>query len=177
MMLTTERDRFIRQDVRDAIRWTRETLPADARQHVATLPMSLRYAGIEVIHASHVFKPDWHYVIDNHSVMANFLFQHASVAFNGHTHLPLAALHQRGSQPRLLMLRSMKLPPRHKFMINVGSVGQPRDRNPEASFVLYETKDRSVEIHRIPYDIEETQKQMREARLPLNLITRLSEGR
>ncbi len=177
MMLDSSRDHLVRQEVRDAIAWTRNELPPDDREWLGNLPRSLHYAGFEILHASHVFKPDWHYVMDSHSVMANFLFQATSLAFNGHTHLPLIALHRRSHSPKLLMFRNISLPPNHKYMINVGSVGQPRDRNPQAAYVTYETKDRSITLHRVAYDIADTQKRMRQARLPESFITRLAEGR
>ena len=81
LMLHDEgREETLRPEVRDAIQWTRETLPAEAREWVANLPMSMTYAGVEVVHASHVLKPVWHYVLDVQSVMGNFVFQTASVA-------------------------------------------------------------------------------------------------
>jgi predicted phosphodiesterase len=177
MMLNQARDLHLRKDVRDAIQWTRQALPQDVKGWLGTLPRSLRYAGFEVLHASHVYRPEWHYVMDMHSVMANFLFQGPALSFNGHTHLPLLALHQRGHAPKLLMLRHLSVPPHHKCLVNVGSVGQPRDRNPEASYVIYETKDRSVTPMRTAYDIADTQERMRKAGLPQNFINRLGEGR
>jgi len=177
MMLNDQRDYLMRPDVRAVIRWTRETVPHETREWLGNLPRTLRYAGFEVVHASHVFRPEWHYVMDGHSVMANFLFQDSALAFNGHTHLPLLALHQRGHTPKLIMLRRIVLPPGHRCLVNVGSVGQPRDRNPEAAAVIYETRDRSVMPVRAAYDIADTQKRMRQADLPENFINRLTEGR
>lgn len=177
MMLNVGREERLRPEVRDAIVWTREQLDDETVAWLGNLPRTAQYAGVEVVHASHVFKPDWHYVVDSRSVMANFLFQRTSISFNGHTHLPLMALHHRGRKPKLLMLRDIVLPPNHRFLINVGSVGQPRDRNPHAAFVTFETRDREVALHRVPYDIEAVQKRIEQAGLPQNCAARLAEGR
>ncbi len=139
--------------------------------------MTYQYAGIELVHASHVLNPLWNYVVDVRSATANFLYQRTAICFNGHTHLPLIALHRRGQKPKLIMFRDMELPKNHKFLINGGSVGQPRDRNPQASCAIFETRDRTIRLIRVPYDISETQRLMREADLPPRLAARLSEGR
>lgn len=177
MMLATDRDDRVRQEVLDAIDWTRSVLPRDARERLGMLPMAHHYAGIEVIHASHLLNPKWNYVVDPKTATTNFLFQRTAISFNGHTHLPLIALHRRGDKPKLLMFRDMELPKNHKFLINVGSVGQPRDRNPQAACAVFETRDRTIQLLRVPYDITETQRLMRQADLPPRLAARLSEGR
>lgn len=177
MMVNDDRDCRLRAEVQESIRWTRDVLPQDAKEWVGTLPVTLQYAGIEVVHASHVITPEWHYVVDPRAVMANFLFQSTAISFNGHTHLPAIALHQHGHTPKLIMFRDMVLPKNHRFLINVGSVGQPRDRNPDAAFTIFETRDRSIALRRIPYDVERTQAAIRKAGLPERLATRLAEGR
>jgi diadenosine tetraphosphatase ApaH/serine/threonine PP2A family protein phosphatase len=63
-----------------------------------------------------------------------------------------------------------------RFIVNPGSVGQPRDNNPDAAFAIYDTDTRLVTFRRVPYDIEETQAQMDAAGLPRPLITRLALG-
>lgn len=177
MMSNTARVQKLRPDVRDALVWTREQLAAEEIEWLARLPRSLQYGGLELVHASHVIEPEWHYVIDRRSIAANFLFQTAPLAFNGHSHVPLIALHRAGERPRMVELKNLELPPGYRYMINVGSVGQPRDRNPMAAFVTYETKNRKVELHRVRYDVAATQAGIRAAGLPDSLATRLAEGR
>jgi len=71
----------------------------------------------------------------------------------------------------------MHLPAGYRFMINVGSVGQPRDRNPMAAFVTFETRDRRIKVHRVRYDIAATQADMATTSLPESFRLRLAEGR
>lgn len=177
MMLNTARLPKLRPDVRDALVWTRDQLDQESRNWLGKLPRRLRYGGVEVIHASHVIRPEWHYVIDRRSVAANFLFQSAPLSFNGHSHVPLLAIHRHGERARMVELHNVKLPSGYHYMVNVGSVGQPRDRNPMAAFVTFETRDRRVELHRARYDVALTQAAISEMGLPQSLAARLSEGR
>ncbi len=171
------REALMRADVRRVIQWTRETLDKEAFDWLAELPMEVNYAGINVVHSSHVFRPEWHYVVDERSICANFLFQSCATAFNGHTHLPLVAIHNRGSRPRLIMLRDFDLPRDDRCMINVGSVGQPRDRHPQAACAVFETRTRRVSLFRVDYDVALAQKAIRNADLPAFFAERLGEGR
>ncbi len=177
MMVSSARFKKLRDDVRNATQWTRTQLTDEQRRWLGSLPISLHYGGLELVHASHVLRPEWQYVIDHRSMAANFIFQSAPLAFNGHSHVPLLTLHKHGERPRMVELRDMQLPPHYRYMINVGSVGQPRDRNPMASFATYETRDRRVKPWRVRYDIDATQACIRAAGLPESLALRLAEGR
>jgi predicted phosphodiesterase len=171
------RDWGINPDARNALAWTADALSPEARDWLGNLPRLLQYGGIEVVHASHAWAPRWPYLLDERRVFASFLFQTAVFTFHGHTHIPLLAVHQRGHRPRLLKLRTMELPRGCRSLANAGAVGQPRDGNPHASCLVFETKDRQLHPLRVSYDVAETQRQMREAALPERLILRLAEGR
>jgi len=67
--------------------------------------------------------------------------------------------------------------PNHKYLVNVGSVGQPRDGNPQAALVVYDTGANKIQLHRVDYDIEKCQRKIHEAGLPERLSERLSIGR
>ena len=177
MMCSDSRLARLRPHVREAVLWSREQLTAEDRQWLAGLPRVLQYAGFELVHSSHVLRPEWHYVIDRRSAAANFLFQTSSICFNGHSHVPLLALHRDGSRPRLVELGNIKLPRGYRFLINVGSVGQPRDRNPMAACATFETREKEVRLLRVRYDVEDTQKKIRKAGLPEHLAARLEAGR
>ena len=71
----------------------------------------------------------------------------------------------------------IQLQPNHKYLINVGSVGQPRDRDPRAAFVTYDVERALVKLHRVEYDIAGSQKKILDAGLPLRLADRLAVGR
>ena len=166
----------LRDDVRHAIEWNYEQLSDDARNWVAALPRVKEYGSIEIVHASHVMHPEWLYVLDKQSVMANFFFQRRNISFHGHTHVPLIALHKQGTNPTVFRFQKTSVPPQHKALINAGSVGQPRDRNPDAAYIVFDSESREVELKRVPYDISKTQEKMKAAQLPEKLIQRLKSG-
>jgi len=177
MMTNIGREDILREEVQDAIHWTRQQLSVEEREWLGGLPRVIAYAGIEATHASHVLRPEWHYVMDIPGLMGNLLFQTTLISFIGHTHVPFLGLHQRGHRPRMIMLRDLGLPRNHRCVVNVGSVGQPRDRRPEAAFVTFETRDREIAVHRVPYDIADSQRRIREAGLPDAFARRLADGR
>ncbi len=102
----------------------------------------------------------------------------AHVTFFGHTHVPSLFILHRGGV-RGVLLRGdgeLKLHPRMRYLVNPGSIGQPRDRNPAAAYILYDSKTRVVRWYRVPYAIDQAQSRIRAARLPESLANRLAEG-
>ncbi len=172
------RDYGISSHARLALEWTADVLPQDAVRWLAGLPRKLDYGGFEVVHSSCALRPRWAYVLSEKLLHINFLMQESPYAFHGHTHMPLLGVHTRGKRPRFRQLQpTMVLEPGARYLINVGSVGQPRDKNPLAACGVFETSTRTFHLIRAPYDISHTQKLMREAGLPELLINRLAEGR
>ena len=102
----------------------------------------------------------------------------AHVTFFGHTHVPsLFILHRGGVRGVLLRGNGeLQLHPRMRYLINPGSIGQPRDRNPEAAYMVYDSDTRVVRWYRVPYPIAEAQKRIRAANLPESLAQRLADG-
>lgn len=176
MMLAISQAADLRKDVRESLQWTHAQLSAEEREWLGKLPMSVDYPGFTVVHSSNVLYPPWLYAIDVKSVMANFLFQTRMLTFNGHSHVPMLASHQRGDRPRLNRLSDTVLSSRCRYLLNVGSVGQPRDRDPRASYVVYDTAASEVKLRRIEYDIGVTQSAIRAAGLPEKLSLRLEQG-
>ena len=168
----------IRDAAKESVLWTQRVLDPDDMAWLARLPMMLTVGPCQFTHASMLYWPRWRYVLNAEKAAPSFLFQGASVAFNGHTHLPILAAHRSGSEPRLTRLKSGRVQAgKSKFLVGVGSVGQPRDRDPRCSFVIYDTETNELQHLRVTYDIEATQRAVREAGLPDSLATRLAEGR
>lgn len=171
------RELRLRDDVRFAIQWTREQLSTEELDWLRHLPKENVYAGFRFLHASQALYPEWHYVMEPRACCANFLFQKSKIAFNGHTHVPILAVHTQGETPRLVEMREYELTKNRRYLINVGSVGQPRDRRSEAGCVIFNTKTSRVHPYRLEYNIEEAQKEIRESGLPSFFADRLAIGR
>ncbi|HCN09667.1 MAG TPA: hypothetical protein DIT01_17205 [Lentisphaeria bacterium] len=163
--------------VKEDIIWTRATLSEDAMAWLTELPRFHAYGGVEVIHASNAPSMIWPYVRDEKSLVMNFKYQKCSICFNGHTHVPAIGCKSLDTDPLFLDLsEQMQLATGCKLLINPGSVGQPRDKDPRAACAIYETRDRSLRFVRVPYDIARTQEAMAAVDRPQHFIDRLALG-
>lgn len=171
-----ERD-GIREDALEVFRWNREVLSKEQLDWLAKLPMSIDTKSYTIRHASCLPFPSWDYVLGDRSVALHFLYQDHTLCFNGHSHVPLLAMHSPGRRPAFSILRNVMLPRGMNVMIGVGSVGQPRDGDPRACAAVYDTSLNRVSVIRTPYDIKKAQARILDAKLPEFLAYRLAEGR
>ncbi|MEP7003107.1 MAG: metallophosphoesterase family protein [Chloroflexota bacterium] len=144
---------------RSAAELHRSWLSAEDKDLLGELPLTLEpAAGYEICHGS-PRDPLWEYVFDGRIATAAMTATGATYCCVGHTHVAAKFLTGDG-----------------KFMVNPGSVGQPRDGDPRASYALLDVAAASVEFHRVEYDIGETQRRMRARGLPEPLAERLRFG-
>ena len=122
--------------------------------------------------------PVWEYILDLRIARLNFEFFETPYCFIGHTHLPL--IYQLDGEPEGIELILSQPGDRYylsgRALINPGSVGQPRDHNPLASYALFNPIDKTWENHRVPYDIKSVQKRIMQTGLPPRHALRLAEG-
>lgn len=159
----------------EAVRWTRRQLPTDDRQWLRDLKYVRLVASFSVVHATLDGPQRWGYVFDKLMAAASFTYQNTSVCFFGHTHVPVAFV--RDSVVRGGTYSKFRVEPGRKYFVNVGSVGQPRDGNPKAAYVIYDLDEGSIEIRRLEYDIVTAQKKIMAAGLPQRLADRLALGK
>ena len=159
----------------EAINWTRNQLTEEDRKWLRDLRYIRLVASFSIVHATLDGPQRWGYVFDRLAAAASFTYQNTGVCFFGHTHVPVAFV--RDSMVRGGTYSKFKTEPGKKYFINVGSVGQPRDGNPKASYVVYDLDEGSIEIRRLDYDIGTTQRKILEAGLPPRLAHRLAEGK
>lgn len=176
-LLMDTRVERLREDIRIAVEWTQSQLPMDALKWLSRLPFEMAAEDVfTFIHGS--FAPGkWGYCLDEGTFAANFKNQEAQLAFCGHSHSPLIGIDRPGGTPVVDYIRHCKLPENEKIMINVGSVGQPRDRDPRACAVTYVVETRELKLHRVEYDIAVVQEKIKAAGLPEKFAQRLEVGR
>ncbi|MCC6703917.1 MAG: metallophosphoesterase family protein [Thermomicrobiales bacterium] len=164
---------------RAANEWTAHQLTYAQKEQLAARPGRVDRDGVTLAHGS-PRDPIWEYVIDAVSATANLLHVEGDLCFVGHSHVALAAIIRPGDRSaRLIALEpetTLELQI-GRMLINPGSVGQPRDGDPRAAYVIYDSRQQRIEPHRVPYDINATQEAMRAAHLPERLINRLASGR
>jgi predicted phosphodiesterase len=128
-----------------------------------------------MVHATLDGPQRWGYVFDRLAAAASFTYQNTAVCFFGHTHVPLAFV--RDSVVRGGTYSKFRVEPGKKYFVNVGAVGQPRDGNPKAGYVVYDLNEQTIELRRLDYDIPKAQKKILEAGLPQRLADRLAVGK
>ncbi|MBZ5532192.1 MAG: metallophosphatase family protein [Acidobacteriia bacterium] len=168
--------------------WTRERLKPEHLEFLRAMPQGplAPLEGLQCVHGSP--RDEDEYVLfprDAYSILA-----HAAVplTFFGHTHVQggywidderdaEAVIQPQYPTANSAQTFRLQLSPAAKYLINPGSIGQPRDGDPRAAFALYDTSDGSVTFHRVPYDITQAQEKIFAAGLPERLAIRLEEGR
>jgi predicted phosphodiesterase len=167
----------------EAARWTQKALTSANRERVAALPAGPINVDkdVEVCHGT-PFDEDT-YVFDEDDAVRAFESAHRQVCFFGHTHVPLAYVKQGTKltvvhpQPGGSETTVVNILKKNKYLINPGSIGQPRDTDSRASYAAYDSRKQRVEIRRVPYRIDLAQQRITEAGLPESLAFRLGLGR
>jgi len=159
----------------DAVDWTRKQLSAEQQIFLADLRLVERVENFTIVHSTLDMPEMWGYVFESLEAEASFNYQMTTVCFFGHTHVPLVFVKgddiSGGSYSRL------KVDVEKKYFVNVGSIGQPRDGDPRASYAIYNLESQEIELRRVEYDIAATQVKIRAAGLPERLAARLAIGR
>ena len=159
----------------EVIRWTRGKLSQEELDYLRGLPFVVTSMGITLVHATMDCPEAFGYVFDHLQAEANFIHQVTPLCFHGHTHCPMIYEKQIGAVYRI-DAQDFRLPVGRKYFVNVGSVGQPRDGDPRAAYVLYDPIARTIRFRRVEYDVAAAQAKVREAGLPERLAERLAMG-
>lgn len=161
--------------------WTRKTLTADNTEYVRNLPAGpLEIAGFSIVHGSP--RDEDEYLVDVRDAMGAREAIRTPVTFFGHTHLQGGFFFRRNSVkaiekvPAKRREATVAIDDASRFLINPGSVGQPRDRDPRAAYAIYSLEDRLVTYYRVAYDIPKAQAKIIQAGLPEPLANRLAIG-
>ena len=185
-----------------AISWTRDQLDASERSYLGSIPYQamLPVCGVTLVHATLDTPENWGYIFGIHDAAGNFSYQKSRYCFCGHSHVPVAFDMQptggvmgRGIDVIADWTNNREHPENdtdfsvadelfvdckvgHKYLFNIGSIGQPRNGDPRASFAVLDTGKNRVTRYRIPYDVASAQQKILDAGLPERLAVRLAAG-
>jgi diadenosine tetraphosphatase ApaH/serine/threonine PP2A family protein phosphatase len=168
-------------DARIASIWTRSELSPSSRDYLDALPTHLVQDQFTLAHAS-PRQPVWEYVLDPLIAQRNFTYFQTPFCLVGHTHIPVVFCQLDDNPSGCITLVPPYDGPIHleiegRLILNPGSVGQPRDGNPQACYAILDTEAMTWEHRRVPYAFQITQERMRARDLPSRLIERLEYGR
>lgn len=151
-----------------ALVWTAEQLTAESKSFLSSLPMIARKEDqILLVHSSPEVPEAWEYIIDADDAQSAIKHFDERICFIGHTHVP-GIFSPSG--------RAKSVSKDEKFLVNVGSIGQPRDGNPKLSFGLFDSHTWEFELIRSPYDMQSAAEKIYAAKLPEELGNRLLFG-
>jgi len=159
---------------RDAIVWTQHRITGAHHAYLSSLPYTATHENLLFTHATPDKPEAWMYIFNQMDSLRQFDYFTESVCFIGHSHIPgIYGMH--GQRPH--DAGPAPLEREEKYLVNIGSVGQPRDGNPRLSFAFFDTDAWTVEIVRREYDVESASRKIRENGLPLFLSERILVGR
>lgn len=168
-----------------AVDWTRSQLTPENLKWLAGLPPGPLEAN-EVVLVHGAFQDEDEYVFTPAQALEGLLDAGAAITFFGHTHHQGGFSYQSATNHlEILQIRPrpaetlapLRLEPQGRYLLNPGSIGQPRDGDPRAAFAIADLANKVVEFWRVPYDISSVQARMRAAHLPESLVQRLAFGR
>ena len=168
---------YFNQTAQRAIRWTIDSLASSHREKLEEYDPLRRYGDCVFAHASPISPLDWEYIYT--VKQARTIFENFSerFIFIGHTHIPGIIAYNEKDSCQVIRSNSVELNNRSRYLINVGSIGQPRDGIAAASFAILDLKKGRAMIRRIPYDILTAQQKIRSVGLPESLAARLATAR
>lgn len=170
--------RTFNPDARKAVNWTRETLTKDNIDYLDALPTTFVIGNYTLAHGS-PREPVWEYILEPLIAALNFPHFETPYCLVGHTHQPIIyeQISEEGEteaiSPAYRQTRSLN---GRRQIINPGSVGQPRDANPDSAYAILDVETNAWEHRRIAYDVNAVQKRMRNNGMPERLVTRLEHG-
>lgn len=164
---------------REAILYTKRVISYEVEQFLKSLPYKIIEEQFTIFHGSLTPKAPFEYILTEDLVMENFSYLTTPIGFYGHTHVPCLCELDKNNNLKIIDFKQKKkvfLERSSKYLINVGSVGQPRDGDPRGSFLIYDDNEYSITLNRFNYDIETVYKKIIEKKLPTFLGERLFSG-
>ncbi len=161
---------------RAAAEWTREQLDGDATAYLDALPLTATVDDATLVHASPRQPQEWDYLVTEDDGLAAFGAFDTRLCFVGHSHVPAMWSFGSSGPDYARGDVSISLDAGRRYIVNVGSVGQPRDRDVRAAYAVWDVDARRIAVRRVPYDVGAARAKIEEAGLPRFLADRLAAG-
>ncbi|GAI38944.1 unnamed protein product, partial [marine sediment metagenome] len=161
----------------EAIRWTQKNISKKNFNRLNKLELIETVDSILLVHASPQKPEQWDYLFTLDEFKRQFEFFKTQICFVGHSHIPSVVFQEANGYTDFLRDNPFPLIDNRKYIINIGSVGQPRDLDPRASYAIYDGNNKSIDIIRLDYNIPLAQQKIIDAGLPEVLADRLLAGR
>lgn len=171
---------YFNKYAKQAVEWTLTVLKKENLEYLAKLPLQEKIENYCLVHANAYDPRSWDYVLSLDEAEYNFSKFSEKICFIGHSHHPIIYMEYTENDTLKYYPKAeskIQIEENNRYIINVGSVGQPRDGNPNSAFGIIDTTSQIYELKRVAYDIDKTFQKMVEAGLPQFLADRLLMGR
>ena len=163
---------------KNALLWTMNCLEKEDRDYLFGLSLSKEFSKkILLVHSSPLYPEQWDYILNVYDAQKNFSGFDEPICFVGHSHSPMVIELSHKGTISLDKREMIHIKPKNRYIINVGSVGQPRDGDWRACLVIYDEDAQTIEFKRLEYDLSTAQEKILQAGLPIFLSERLQYGR
>ena len=168
---------YFNQYAAESMGWTKNSISGKTIEIMSDFELTHKLDDILLVHSSPREPENWHYILDMEDAEENFDFFTDKICLLGHTHRPYIVY--KGESEEVVLSKNTEevAGDEYRYLINIGSAGQPRDGDPRSCYLIYDTENKTVRFKRVPYDVKRTQKDMEKIGLPGYLIERLAVGR
>lgn len=160
-----------------AILWTQEILLEKNKKYLENLSLQYSADNYRVVHSSPHNPQEWNYILSLEEAENSFCYFIEQICFIGHSHVPFFVEKDGNNPSKLIAEDIIEIKEGCRYLINVGSVGQPRDNDPRSAFVIYDLEEKKIFLKRVEYNIAQAQEKILRAGLPAQLAWRLEKGR
>jgi putative phosphoesterase len=167
---------FFNEDAKETILWTSKQLSVDSQNFLQNLKLVYELDNFVIVHGSLNHPQDFNYLLNVNDCHLTFKLMQCNVCFIGHTHVPVVYIKDKLGNTHYEDTSLLKIEPDNKYIINIGSVGQPRDSIPKAAYCIWDTQKQEVEIKRCLYDVFMARQKIIDKGLPEFLGNRLLVG-
>lgn len=168
---------YFNPEAKEAIFWTKRNIDDSHRYFLESLKLIYKTEDLTLVHGTLDKPQDFNYMTHGYTAWETFGLLETNICFVGHSHVAGMFIKDKAEHLEYREDDSLDIKDENKYIINVGSVGQPRDGNPAAAYCIYDTVKKEVQIKRISYDMETARKKIIEVGLPRFLSHRLALGR
>jgi predicted phosphodiesterase len=168
---------YFNQYAAQSVGWTKDSLSQKSIEIMTDFELTHQVDDILMVHSSPKDPENWHYILDMDDAEENFNYFQQKICLVGHTHRPYI-VYKSGTENAVLSRQTGEvLQDDCRYLVNIGSVGQPRDGDPRSCYMIFDTETSSLSLKRVQYNVRNTQNDMAKVGLPEYLIERLTTGR
>lgn len=167
---------YFNEEAKEAVLWTKKMLDKGAIDYFKSFDLTYEKGEVTLVHGSLESPEEFHYIMDEGDAYITSQLSKTRLCFVGHSHMP-GIFYCADDAMKRAKRGKVKIDPDKKYVVNIGSIGQPRDGDPRASYCIYDSSENTIEIKRVAYDIDTAKDKILKAGLPSSLAYRLLEGR